>query len=739
LFALFSPSTVSIVIIGFDEGREVNRTLECLRYLTGPRIEICIVGAADALAAALRGRQRRPDIKYVDMNDGSMAKARNAGIRATCGELVVFITSGLTLETYWLMDITQAVSTRKVGAVGEAFLAHDDSEGPVRLLYPVVDRIGNISTASDGADLIFDFPFSFKVPTVGYDFCAFRRDALDSIGGFDERYDGGFAIHDVCCRLLDAGWSIRHVGHPARSKKFFEDDSARSYIQDRTVFSLLNNRGHLSVDELFRELIEGLLHDPSKSDGLSGGPHDNSTKEIDPKKESIIEFKKGIRKGLSRRERGNLKYDAGASDKFLDYPKYLGDDERGVFVFVSQQYPPNRLGGIGRNVHELARATASLGHIVHVITTAVGDKIVSFEDNVWVHRIPPLNTAPAPGFPVPPHIWARACAVLDEVKTISRRYDITAVHAPIWDCEGIAVLMDGGFPTVLGLQTPLMFWLNHHVTLTQDEAFYGEFSQELIEVERAQLKGVDAIHANSAAIAKDISQAYDVQFSAGRLGIIPHSIEDWTNLPAEMPESGSQGSIRLLFVGRLEWRKGIDVLLDIIPNLLDRFPGLHIDIVGDDTIPFDHDKTYRLEFEKKMACASQRVKFHGEVAEDKLRGFYRACDIFVAPSRYESFGMILVEAMIHGKPAVGCRAGGMVEIIDEGRTGLLAEPGDARSLEACLLKLIDDKIFRISLGKAARDRYEEKFQPKAIARSIVDLMRHARDNWKLRFETSNIS
>jgi glycosyltransferase involved in cell wall biosynthesis len=133
-----------------------------------------------------------------------------------------------------------------------------------------------------------------------------------------------------------------------------------------------------------------------------------------------------------------------------------------------------------------------------------------------------------------------------------------------------------------------------------------------------------------------------------------------------------------------------------------------------------------------MACPRERVKFHGEVGEARLRGFYRACHVFVAPSRYESYGMILVEAMMHGKPAVGCRAGGMVEIIDEGRTGLLAEPGDAGSLDACLSRLISDEPFRLSLGKAARERYEENFQPKAIARSIVALMRQARDHWKHR-------
>jgi glycosyltransferase involved in cell wall biosynthesis len=56
----------------------------------------------------------------------------------------------------------------------------------------------------------------------------------------------------------------------------------------------------------------------------------------------------------------------------------------------------------------------------------------------------------------------------------------------------------------------------------------------------------------------------------------------------------------------------------------------------------------------------------------------------VAPSRYESFGLVFLEARMFGKPVIGCRAGGMIEVIEEGVTGLLAEPGDAASLEASL-------------------------------------------------------
>src|SRR5262249_4996186 len=88
----------------------------------------------------------------------------------------------------------------------------------------------------------------------------------------------------------------------------------------------------------------------------------------------------------------------------------------------------------------------------------------------------------------------------------------------------------------------------------------------------------------------------------------------------------------------------------------------------------------------------------------KLRGFYRACDIFAAPSRFESFGLILLEAMMFAKPIVCCRAGGMPEVVVEDETGLLAEPGDPASLERCLARLIEDPALRRRLGAAATRR-----------------------------------
>jgi glycogen(starch) synthase len=187
------------------------------------------------------------------------------------------------------------------------------------------------------------------------------------------------------------------------------------------------------------------------------------------------------------------------------------------------------------------------------------------------------------------------------------------------------------------------------------------------------------------------------------------------------------GTLRLLFVGRLEGRKGIDVLVRVLPQLLANYPHLHADIIGKDTIPGPSGETYRATFEAAVdASVRDRARFYGEVSEEVLRGLYQACDIFVAPSRYESFGLILVEAMMFAKPVVSCHTGGIVEVARENVTALLASPGDEASLKSCLVELIEDPALRLRLGTAGRRRYEENFTPAVMAYQVVSLLRAAR-------------
>lgn len=84
---------------------------------------------------------------------------------------------------------------------------------------------------------------------------------------------------------------------------------------------------------------------------------------------------------------------------------------------------------------------------------------------------------------------------------------------------------------------------------------------------------------------------------------------------------------------------------------------------------------------------------------------YRDCDVFAAPSIYESFGLVYLEAMAHGKPAIGCLAGGVPEVVVDGATGLLIPPGDSAALARAILKLAQDEPLAEQMGAAGLARY----------------------------------
>ena len=151
-------------------------------------------------------------------------------------------------------------------------------------------------------------------------------------------------------------------------------------------------------------------------------------------------------------------------------------------------------------------------------------------------------------------------------------------------------------------------------------------------MEELILARANLLHGISNAIVVDIKRKYKLEIADERIAVSPLGLEDWADQASATVNRNAAESVALLFVGRLESRKGIDVLLKIAPALLKRFPNAVLDIVGDDTIPRPDGTTYKGEFLNSGVPQDilSRIVFHGRVEEDALRAFYRNCDVFVA-------------------------------------------------------------------------------------------------------------
>ena len=196
-----------------------------------------------------------------------------------------------------------------------------------------------------------------------------------------------------------------------------------------------------------------------------------------------------------------------------------------------------------------------------------------------------------------------------------------------------------------------------------------------------------------------------------RVLLVPHGIP----LPPPIPTRPATSAPRLLFVGRLEHRKGIDLLLSALAAALTAHPSATADLIGLDQHSYWQNHWLKLA----PAGLQNRVRFQGVLSDAALNRAYAEADLFVAPSRYESFGLIFVEAMSRGLPVVALAAPGALDIIEPEATGVLTPPEDAAALGAALLRLLKDAPLRHRLGTAGRTVAESKYSRQTMVENSL--------------------
>jgi len=181
--------------------------------------------------------------------------------------------------------------------------------------------------------------------------------------------------------------------------------------------------------------------------------------------------------------------------------------------------------------------------------------------------------------------------------------------------------------------------------------------------------------------------------------------------------------LTVLFAGRLESRKGIEALTAAIEILLEREPNARYLLAGDDALGLG--RTWLEKLRWKKGVQAERVEVLGRVSGEQLDNLYQQCSVFVAPSLWESFGLVFLEAMSHGKPVVGTTAGGIGEVVEDGVTGILVRPGEVEELAAAILSLLEDPVKRSAMGQAGLRRWRRLFSREAMAAATLDAYREA--------------
>jgi glycosyltransferase involved in cell wall biosynthesis len=393
------------------------------------------------------------------------------------------------------------------------------------------------------------------------------------------------------------------------------------------------------------------------------------------------------------------------------------ENERSLRVcFISHHYPPGDRGGIGRFTADLARGFAAAGHDVHVVSSQAGAPAVAPQDGVQVHRIHPIVPEALENDAAAIHL-SRLAAVYREVLRIDSEKPLDIVSSPIWLAEGLLVALDSHLASVLSLHTSSK-------TLRDIDAGCraNPYWKPLPILEARCVSAYLHTHANSHAAVKKIAEEYGAP--KGTL-VIPHGVTDESSRFARARRD--TGRVRVLVVGRLEMRKGANVLLDIIPEVLSRFAMVEFVLVGA-AVPIAElkHKTLPAALRKQFGAKSKilkRVAFVGLVTDEELYQHYADADILLFPSRYESFGLPVIEAMSFGIPVVAWKAGGVCETVIDGVTGVLVDVGDKRGLVQAVGRLAADSCARREIGAAARARYRSHFSTAVSVPRTIDAYR----------------
>lgn len=357
-----------------------------------------------------------------------------------------------------------------------------------------------------------------------------------------------------------------------------------------------------------------------------------------------------------------------------------------IGLFASAFYP--HVGGVEELVRQLALQQRRRGDQPMVLTVRWPKDLPAAEEyegvpvRRYVFRVPDWN-------------WKqRGTALLLGPGTLKQVCRDLCVHqADVLHVQCVSSNAHYALQAKRRLGLPLVVSLQGELTMDADRIFErSDFARSLM---RAILNEADALTACSAQTLAE-AEAYHGKPFGERGSVIYNGIrlEDFADItPYNHPRP------YLLGIGRLVSQKGFDVLLRAFARCVERGEAAHDLLLAG-------DGAQRAELERLAGDLhlSKRVRFLGRVDRPTAAQLFCGCSFFVLPSRHEPMGIVNLEAMAAGKAVVASRVGGVPELVEEGRNGLLVPGDDVDALTPALLRCCDDRELRARLGAAGKER-----------------------------------
>jgi glycogen synthase len=736
----YREPSVSVVISTLNRAALLRKSLTSLKYQNYDNFEVVVVNGPSTDTTEQVLSSFTGNIIAAQIAEANLSKSRNTGIAMSKGELVLFLDDDAFAEPDWIANIVSAYVDPLVGAVGTRVYDYTGFRWQVNPF--LVDDCYSPNLVRKPPLWAFEFMDAKSIPHILGASSSFRREALTQIGGFDEEIEYFLDESEACRRVVEFGYKVRLVDTGASVHHKFASGVVRDERRILThpypvvknkfyaVLSHCHQRGGRQSDYLKRcnawvqELLDGALFQVNNQ-GISRTEYDKFVSDVE----------RGIKDGRERAAVGSRKsivVPPADPDGLTRFQGLTPAEGRKTICLISRWTPRRSPGGVARYLWDLAMGFAERGHEVHLITATEGAAVVEYENGLWIHNLPE-EEIPKRG--LSPSIvsalhdfkssaartnlaWARMA--YDEVVRLREDRYVDLVLAPAWDQEGVYCTLDRALLTVVSMNTTFKKYAE-----IEWKHIDADTLRELMLLESLYIRSASAFHANSTASAKYLETAFGV---ADRpIFTVAHGISDISPdavMRAKRRHADQVAPVRILYVSRLERRKGTDLFLEACIELLKHERDVEVLLVGRDSYVDQPERSYRRQCEAGHPELIGRLKFCGELTDEELARVSEESDIFCVPSRYESFGLIYIEAMRYGLPVVACNTGGVPDIVKDGETGILCKTQTAKELEIALARLIRDAAERQRMGEQGRARYLKHFEHNVVVNdTLQELLR----------------
>lgn len=749
--------TFSLVVNTIDRAGPLHTLLRALEHQSYPHFEVIVVvgPTRDHTLEVLAQYDGR--VRLLRCPTANLSQSRNMGLMAARGDLVAYIDDDAVPSHHWLAQLNRLFADPQLAGSGGKVYRIDPDKAAVQ------HHLGIASGLAEQVDVRLSWLEPLLPPGEGYQWhgrmmgtnMVFRRGDLLAAGGFDEFYQWVYDDTDIALRLVNEGRLVHPVKEavvyhvPASSRNRNVNSSIGNWwIQTKAAFyfSLKNGpRGGNSRADIFRRCLH-LWHGHLLWYGnlrrqrlITFGQHWRMR--LQEARGAASGTFHGLRRAVSTPLPENGDFAARAAPAraapVLPFQNETSPLQPAVdpisgrqpsislvepplrVCLLSAAYPPHAGDGPARQAHLLAQGLFALGHTVHVITQGERD-VVSFYDGAYVHQTP-YEAGRYGRYRLFPHlhdVLNYTHAVHEQVQRLRLNDGIQLLDASLGLPDGFVTAVAGGLPLLLRLPA-----------MPVASAGQGNSARLMAEMAQQLIHLADHLVPHSQAALTAVHANYGIQSGPERVtliqpGIVPVAEAQVRPFDCQNPPP----ILTVLVTGALAPPDGISQLCDAISQVGQRVPQVHFVILAAgqsrrDEPDVENEVDEAVFFPQQLSETAVTVEVAAAGSQAARQQLVQACDLLLIPWPHGAAALDSLEAMNYGKPVIGCRAGALPEIVDDGITGLLVDPGAPAALAEAMIRLLQAPEQLYEMGRAGRQRLLERFTHVQMAQRLTAVYR----------------